>query len=359
MRKGTTPAYRHHKASGQAAVVIKGKWHYLGVYDSPESLVAYREVLREHQVIAKADADRSKYPSTCNQLVLAFLRHAKTYYVKNGKITAEYYAFKAASRFVSALFGDSLACEFGPKKLKACREAMIDGTFTRKQKPYSRKFINKTCGRIRHMFKWAVAEEFISSEVHQGLQSVSPLLAGRTKAIERPPVGTVEQSIIDATIFELRPMVADMVRIQQLTGMRPGEICGMRKSEIETSERVWRYAPTDHKMQHRGRKRWIAIGPRAQRILKKYLEQEIVFMGERGAQMTAQGYRDAIHRGCGKAGVDNWNPNQLRHNAATKFATKYGLETARASLSHSDNHVTKRYAQHDFELAKIAAAEIG
>ncbi len=33
----TAPKYRHHKPSGKASVVINGKYHYLGKYNSSES----------------------------------------------------------------------------------------------------------------------------------------------------------------------------------------------------------------------------------------------------------------------------------------------------------------------------------
>jgi len=42
------PAYRLHKPSGQARVIIHGKHHYLGKYGSPESLGKYHRLVAEH-----------------------------------------------------------------------------------------------------------------------------------------------------------------------------------------------------------------------------------------------------------------------------------------------------------------------
>ncbi len=42
----------------------------------------------------------------------------------------------------------------------------------------------------------------------------------------------VDDSIIEATLPHLQPVVADMVRLQRLTGARPGEICSIRPADV-------------------------------------------------------------------------------------------------------------------------------
>ena len=357
MRKRHIPSYRHHKHSGQAVVVIDGKWNYLGPYDSEESRKEYDRLIAEYQRRQHSAQTHAKYAKTCDELCTDFLAHAQEHYQKNGRRTDEYHAFKSVIRYVSLLFGYTPACEFGPKCLKACREAMVEGRFSRK--PLSRKYVNKSCNRIRHIFKWGVEEEIVPSEVLVGLRAVTGLQRGRTKAVERERVRPVEASVIDATIKQLRPMVADMVRIQLLTGMRPGELCQMQSSDIDRTMSDWRYTPSDHKMIHKDCVRLVAIGPKAQEILDKYLSEEPCFVGKRGSRMTTAAFRDAIHRACDKAKVARWNPNQLRHNAATKITSEYDLETARAVLSHSDTKTTEIYAERDYEIAKEVALAVG
>ncbi len=46
-RSKSAPAHRYHKASGQARVTINGKTHYLGVYDTAESLAKYKQLIVE------------------------------------------------------------------------------------------------------------------------------------------------------------------------------------------------------------------------------------------------------------------------------------------------------------------------
>jgi integrase len=63
-----------------------------------------------------------------------------------------------------------------------------------------------------------------------------------------------------------------MVRLQLLTGARPGEICAMRPTNVTRGiDGVWTYRPASHKTEHHGRERRIFIGPQAQEILTPYL----------------------------------------------------------------------------------------
>ncbi len=60
------------------------------------------------------------------------------------------------------------------------------------------------------------------------------------------------------------------MRLQLLTGMRPGELCNLTPGEVDGPADVWNYRPEQHKAAHRGHKRVVAIGPQAQGILAKY-----------------------------------------------------------------------------------------
>ena len=52
-----------------------------------------------------------------------------------------------------------------------------------------------------------------------------------------------------------------MIQLQQLTGMRSGELCAMRPINIDTSGPFWIYEPATHKNHWRGHRRLIALGP--------------------------------------------------------------------------------------------------
>ena len=106
-------------------------------------------------------------------------------------------------------------------KLKAVREELI-------QKQHAPTNINDQIGRIKRVFKWAVSEEMVPPSVFHGLQAVVGLQRGRCDAVEPDPILAVEQTHIDAVLPLLRPPVRTMVELQRLTGLRPGEVCGMQ-----------------------------------------------------------------------------------------------------------------------------------
>ena len=53
-----------------------------------------------------------------SEVMIAYLRFAKGYYVKNGRTTKEYSCLREAFAFVRPLYGGHLANEFGPLALK-------------------------------------------------------------------------------------------------------------------------------------------------------------------------------------------------------------------------------------------------
>jgi hypothetical protein len=72
----------------------------------------------------------------------------------------------------------------GPLSLRAVQQAMVDlGS--------CRRYINQNINIIRRMLKWAVENELLPGSVHHGLQTLSPLKAGRSAAGESDPVRPV------------------------------------------------------------------------------------------------------------------------------------------------------------------------
>jgi integrase len=81
----------------------------------------------------------------------------------------------------------------------------------------------------------------------------------------------VEVSLVEATLPYLLPPVQAMVRLQLHTGMRPGEACALRACDLDTAGTVWVYRPARHKTAWRGKARVVAVGPRAQEVLRPFL----------------------------------------------------------------------------------------
>jgi integrase len=264
-RDSHRPVYQLHKASGQARVKIDGRDHYLGPHGSPESYDQYQELITEWR-IRNCDADR--YTLTVDDLALLYLAHAKQHYRKAGRHTSEVHCIRSALRYLVATAGRTRVRSFGPKLLKSVRERMVSAGDCRST-------INSNVGRLRRMFKWAVAEELVPVAVLTALQAVQGLQAGRCDAIDRAPVRPVPQDAIDAIRpFVSRPVWA-MVQLQLLTGMRPGEVLSMRACDLNMSGRTWEFMPSSHKTEHHGRGRTIFLGPRAQEIVRQFLKSDL------------------------------------------------------------------------------------
>lgn len=399
-QKSQVPAYLLHQATGQARVRIRGRDIYLGPYGSDESRRRYGEVIAGSPAAVSRDPMRptpapdDPGPSVA-VICLAFWRHAQRHYLKRGKPTSELAAYDSVISILSDLFGSLPAVQFGPSCLKTCRSRMIELGWVRTS-------ANRGAGRIRHIFRHAVEEELIPPTTWEALKAVSPLLAGRTEAPEADPVRPVSDATIEATLPHLPDIVADMVRVQRLTGMRPGEVTRMLWEEIDTSGSVWLYRPGDHKLVHHNIDRVIAIGPAAQVILlRRRMLVGPVFPGDDGAYTTAA-YRRAITRGCEVAfgmpehlrllhapppmrrptrakrqavEIDQkpelrrraakwrrehcWSPNQLRHQFATELRKTAGLDAVAAALGHSQLTTTQVYAELGIEKAVAVAAQIG
>lgn len=226
------PKYRKHRASGKAVVTLHGTDHYLGPYDSQASKQLYDRLIAEYCTGNRTPVARDSI--SVLEVIHRYWQFCKVYYVKDGKATSEQGAIRWVAKSLKQLYGSLPATEFGPLALKALRNVWIANGL-------SRSTINQNVGRIVRMFRWATAEELLPPAVHQALAALPGLRQGRTEAKESKPVPPVAIHIVEATLPYLRPIVADMVRFQLLTGARPGEVCNLRPVDIDRSHDVWEY----------------------------------------------------------------------------------------------------------------------
>lgn len=408
VRSLRTPSYRLHKPTGQAVVTLCGRDLYLGRHGSPESQAEYNRIIGEWLLNGR-ELPRSAvgpgFDATNNEVLLAFLAWAETYYVKNGRMTNEVFHVKYAIKPVRQLYGGLPAREFGPSQLKTVRQAIIDTGICRSE-------INRRVRIIVRAYKWAVAEGMVPPSVHHGLQAVSGLRRGRCGVREAEPVRPVPDVFVDAIEPYTPRRVWAMIQLQRLTGMRPGEVCIMRTVDLDRSGPVWVYTPESHKTEHHGRERRIYLGPAAQAVLRPWLRPELTAYlfqpregeAERraeqrrnrkspvqpsqrsrrkrrprkgpGEKYNTDSYRRAIQYAIGRANADarrraietgaeipepipSWHPNQLRHSAATRLRREFGLDVARAVLGHSSPVVTEVYAELDGAKAAAAMERVG
>jgi integrase len=350
------PSYSFHKGTGQAFVKLAGKFVYLGLYGTEESQRKYEQVIGEYLSNGRQGRIEvhEKSDLTVGQLFACYLEHCRDYYQRDGEPTQEYDSHVYLRNKVERIAGLPVN-QVTPATIDGLRQKWIkDGN--------SRKYINKSVGRIVRMYKWGVAKELVGVQVWQRLTAISGLKPGRTKATEPEPIKPADAATFEKACEFMPDEISDMMQIQRLTGARPGEMFIMRPGDIDRSADVWLYKPRSHKTQHHGKSRIIWIGPKAQRLLLPYLLRpatEFCFCRPSGKAWNRGSYRNAIHAACKLAEVDTINPNQLRHSAGTEIRQKFGLDGAQVLLGHSHADTTAIYAEVDNSKGAMIAREIG
>jgi len=255
------PRYFLHKASGQGCVKLNGRFFYLGVYGTRRSREEYDRLIREWLANGRMiPEDRGEL--SVNELMVAYLHHAERYYGGSG----EYGLLKCAYGLLRNIYGDTLVSEFSPRRLKTLQAAYIG-------RDLCRTTINDHIGRVKRMFKWGVEHELVPPTVWHGLQAVAGLRKGRGGVREPRIIQPASLAAVEATLPHLSAQLQAVVRLQLLTGARPGELLTLRKIDMDCSGAVWVFRPPSHKGRHLGRGREILFGPRAQTILAPWMHR--------------------------------------------------------------------------------------
>lgn len=328
--------------------------------------------------------DDPKLPSI-KELATAYLEHADNHYVRaDGTPTQSIHKIRSTLNMLCDLHGDTPTTDFGPRKLKQVRNAWVT-------RGLARGTVNNYTDELRRMFKWAVSEELLPVTIYQALITVPSLRAGERGVTETRPVKPPPDKAVNAVRKIVPPQIRALIDLQLTTAARPGELCGLRPCDIDTSEDLWFADLHHHKTKHHGHDRIIYFGPKAQKILHPFLKGRKrtapLFSPQEaeahryaqcpthrrpgqipnprkthrslGDAYTAHAYSKAIARACKDAGVAHWSPNQLRHAAATKVRKKHGIEAAQVILGHSSITPTEIYAEKNQALARKIASEMG
>jgi integrase len=278
---GRVPAYRLHRRSGQAVVTLAGKDYYLGTYGTEASRLAYDRTVAEwlgrgrqsthpSPRIDEPSLAMSSEPLTVNRVLLSYWAHVETYYRHpDGRPTTEVDNIRQALRPLRHLYGKTLATQFGPKALEAVRQHMIEMDWCRTN-------INKQVHRIGAVFRWAASKEMLPVTIYQQLKTVSPLKRGRTLAREMPRVKPVPEHLISPLQSVVSKQVWAMIQLQILTGARSEDLVRLRAVDLKTGQKIWTAEIAEHKTSFREHRRVLYFGPKAQDVLRPFLQNRPV-----------------------------------------------------------------------------------
>ena len=288
-------------------------------------------------------------------------------------------------RPLKRLYGRTRVADFGPRALKAVRQEMIESG-------WSRGVVNQAVNLVRAIFRWGVHEELVPGHVHGALTAVTAIRRGRSNARETEPVKPVPE----ASIAKVRPYVSRqvwaLIQLQLLTGARVGELVRLRPIDLDTSGDVWTATISDHKTAHHGSDRTIYFGPRLSRssgfscpdgrltlpcsalakpsgsVRSRPRPIDGPASGRHPVRPTAASaittrptaFGGAVHRACEAAGIDQWSPHRLRHNAASRLRRDFGIDLAQTILGHRLGSAIKEiYAEANVAKAIEVIGKVG
>lgn len=350
--KAVFPKYRRH-VSGQAVVDFNSTSFYLGAYESPESHARYLELVTEYHATGLQTPKKGcqqQQPLSLSAMLLDFLTNGLQ------RVTPSADRQKLYARLAKELdtrCGHTPLVEFGPIKLSEIRDGFVE-------RGNSRRHANDLTNMIRRIFKWAVSRELVAAEQLVRLESLTALRRGEAR--DNPKRQPVDPVIVKATLPYLQPVVADMVRLQLLTGCRPSELFSLTPAEIDTATpESWQIIKDTHKTDQFGKTRMIPLVAEAQSLLQKYVcrdDCKLCFLTCKGTPWNKNTYRRNINRTCKRQNIPAWTPYQIRHFVAQLVRDNLSAEHVQAILGHSKISMVETYSRASCSKAIEAAISI-
>lgn len=400
--KNWPPVPKTHK--GRDRVWWNGRWWDLGKSGSPAAKAEFGRLVSLWAVDPTAAARRAD-----DYLVAELCRD----YLASDAAPTEDRQRGRAVRAVSLLLDLHLAtavADFGAAEYEAWQAALCRMTGDDGEPLFNRTYIGHLTAVIKAAWKWGIRSRRTTWDQYHELCSVP---GPRFEQCREPePVLAADPAAIPKVLPHVRPPVRAMVRLQQLTGARPGELCILRPGDVHRSGRVelpgvgfvdldaegvWVYVPDRHKKKSRGKPRWVVFGEAAQDVLRPFLDRDPAAFcfspsealedlrqeqrAERAARKGGSGgsrkpkgakqtrrpaprytprtYLQAITRGCVKAGVEPFTAYQLRHLFAAETDFEFGLDATQAAMGHDKPDTTRVYTKRSFKAAAKVARERG
>ncbi|MGO3327556.1 tyrosine-type recombinase/integrase [Gordonia sp. (in: high G+C Gram-positive bacteria)] len=251
----------------------------------------------------------------------------------------------------------------------------------------------------------------VKTALNRAVDASPPLIAKSPAAKIRPPKGTEERdgvsadeipttadvlALVDAASKFVRrgkttpakTPLATMITLQASTGLGPGEICGLRRSDVDLKGRALRVrvqsarsaAWTWADLKTPSSRRDVPIPDRALAMLKTHMSSTAVqaakratdreskdvpvFQTRAGGMYTSTTYAEAFAAALHRCLPDaDWTPHDLRHYYASLLIAKsVDVASVQAYLGHSSANETLRTYTHFWpdkrDLARTAVNEV-
>lgn len=211
--------------------------------------------------------------------------------------------------------------------------------------------VNRGVAMLKHAVGLAATWGWISREKAKALRDVKLLKEppGRVRYLS----GDEEARIFVALPDHMKPFV----RTALLTGMRLGEIIGLRKDAVDLSTRMITLVRTKT-----NRVRRIPISDALAIVLDESIRKstcEFVFTNRAGLPWKSNTAKRTFHDCVKRTGIEDLRFHDLRHDFATKLRRNgVGIDVIAALLGHTSLAMTQRYAHLGVETLRTAVESL-
>lgn len=203
--------------------------------------------------------------------------------------------------------------------------------------------VNRRLAALRAFCRWAVAVGLLASDPTAGIPTV-PQAPTPPKALETSDL----RRLVRRAQASRNPLHIAVVVLLANTGLRVSELCGLRLSDVEVTERRGRVVV---RMGKGEKYREVPLNGEARRAVVEYLAvrpkvaDDHLLIGRRGP-LTESGVWRIVAKYAREAGVEA-TPHVLRHTFATRLLREAGADLVVVSdlLGHADLRTTARYVR--------------
>lgn len=281
-------------SAGCYCVTLNGRRRKLGA-DRAEAERRRDQLVAEWLLRGRSPGPDPRKALTVAEVATAYYRHACERADRGDLSPSRREKIAYAVEALHATYPDLPAAEFGPLKLQAVRQHICTRPNRRREGvTLSRRYANQLVGVIQTCWNWAESQELVPPASTAALRTVKALRK-RQGGRETPPRLPVPAEVVAATLPHCDPVLAAMIRVQRLGGMRPQDVCRLRPCDVsrspdqvlrplpdlpvsayrdpESGVMLWVYCPHEHKGTWRDRPRIVVLGPRAQAELAPWLDR--------------------------------------------------------------------------------------
>ncbi len=256
---------------------------------------------------------------------------------------------------------ERLLKRFGPTRVTQIGAGDLEGFLAELVEQYSPAQVQKVWGRLRDVFKWAVARDYVPRNPFDKVLAKPPKI-GRS---EKNPMTPEEVEVFFAYLREHEPFLYPMYRFWIETGMRQGELLGCKWENLigdryQVQEQLLRdgtfgspkdesYGEVALSLETVEALEAFRQGEVERRGLRKKPEKGLMFCKPDGRHLNYRSEAKEVRKLLKAASLKTRTPHEMRHTCASLLiADGASIVQVAGQLRHSDPSITLRVYAHLF-----------